>query len=42
MRLIKLISSLTKELNGHLELSQNGLVTQSIVSSVKSTSIDVK
>jgi len=33
---------LTKELNGHLELSQNGLVTQSIVSSVKSTSIDVK
>jgi len=34
--------SLTKSLNGQLELSQNGLVTQSIVSSVKSTSIDVK
>jgi len=34
--------SLTKSLNGHLELSQNGLVTQSIVSSVKKTSIDVK
>lgn len=34
--------SLTKSLNGHLELSQNGLVTQSIVSSVEKTSIDVK
>jgi len=33
---------LTQELNGQLELSQNGQVTNSIVSSVKSTSIDVK
>jgi len=34
--------SITRELNGHLEVMQNGLVSQSIVSSVKSTAINVK
>ena len=34
--------SITRELNGHLDVLQNGLVSQSIVSSVKETAIDVK
>jgi len=34
--------SITRELNGHLDVLQNGLISQSIVSSVKTTAIDVK
>ena len=34
--------SITRELNGHLEVLQNGGISQSIVSSVKTTAINVK
>jgi len=34
--------SITRELNGHLEVLQNGGISQSIVSSVKTTNINVK
>jgi len=34
--------NITRELNGHLEVLQNGLISPGIVSSVKTTAIDVK